>query len=255
MEQVKFMLKYIHGIPMIPALKEMIFGFVDEPIVLVPKLKNVEFDLDLATMPGFNLVHTGSLQFLCDEDLPINPKVHQKEQIYYGSPSSNPYFESTDFSSNMAVVGSSSDATIESSLSSSANLALVSTENKVTTFKAGTIIFIRVVFNNSNFRECGPFTKTLNLLLTQLGDTCGLRTLSSFNLRQLLSNWLWKIHVSWRTEKKMCLLCMTKTDSKTSRRKRSISRPNLDAKSPLELIRIVRQNTFSIQRICSNRFH
>ena len=239
-EEIKFILKYTDSIP---ALKELIFGFMDEPIVLVPRLRNVEFDLELEAMSGFKIVHTGSLQFLSDVDLPINPKVHQKEQIYYGDPSSNLYFDYTDFSSDMAVAGSSNEASIVSSPSSFENSALVQTGNKV---KRSRISIFKSFFLVSKKFVCsglGPSSTISSPRQTQLDVAYVLRTHSSFKLRPSLSNWHWMTQDFWQMARRTFQLCMTKTVLKTSRRKRSFwKRNSFKAKSPLKAnFRIFRQ--------------
>ena len=197
-EELKFMLRYIHGIP---ALKEAIFGFAEEPTVLVPKLTS-DFDLDLATMPGFNLVHTGSFQFISDEDVPVNPKVLHPELLYYGSPSKDPYHEdqSPEISSTLAVAGTSSDASIESS-SGSSKLVITTTASKVKNSN-GSFEIIGFSVNNFNSREHGQSSKILRRPQIQSEDDCVSRKLSSFTPHHWHLRWHWKTNVSKMTEKK-----------------------------------------------------
>ena len=67
--ELKFILKTCHAVQ---ELKERIFGFQDQPKVLVPK-RFGDIDIDLATVAGFNIVHDGSYQFVGLEDPDRNP--------------------------------------------------------------------------------------------------------------------------------------------------------------------------------------
>ena len=235
-DQLKFMIHYINAIP---ELKEKIFGFMEEPKLLIPKLKG-HIDLELATVAGFQVVHEGSFQFLSYEDPPLHPDVLQQGELYYGEDSSS------DASTNMAMKGSSSNASLSSSatLGSSPGSALKiivhSTAKKV-------VIFSKEIINLSTSRSNNIFYRTFGLSskmnwspLIQSGGDSGLRSLASFIPRPFPSTGPWQTDVLALIIRRTFQWPWTTTDLRKSWKK--MRQNKFQVKSPNEhLFRLVTQ--------------
>ena len=149
-EQLKFILRYTESIP---DLKEKIFGMMEVPKVLIPKLKG-HIDLELATVSGFQIVHEGSFQFQSYEDPPLHPDVLQQGELYHGEDSS------LYASSDQATKGSSSNASLGSSPGSTLKIVVHSTAKKVVEKFHGIFIYFRNRFNQFHSRAFGPSIET-----------------------------------------------------------------------------------------------
>lgn len=156
---VLFVLKLLNAIP---KLKEKVCGFAKEPKILIPRLKGQkEFDLDLAVVSGFNVVHNGSFQYSSWDQPMVNSKVIEPERLYYDFDS----FDEEDEEFKTAVAGDeSSNVTIASSLDPVSNLTYVlhTTQKRVRLCQISVLICWGKSVSSIFFRERGPFIKTLS---------------------------------------------------------------------------------------------